>query len=415
MPAAVPSAPSSRAYVVVWLVLVFAWTTNFTIRIAFAALLPFVMRDLALSYTRAGVLAAAFFYAYGVCQLPAGVLGDRFGRRRVLVIGLAVGAAACALTGFAASFLTIMLARLLTGASHASLFSNDRAIIASVTPREKMALGQGISFTGPGLGLILGLGLGGVLAERFSWRVACWLFAVGPLVAAVLVRRFVPASRPASASGRLVERLRVVFRRRDLWILGVASACAIYVQFVLGTWAPMLFLEVGVRDSSRAGLYAAVQGVAAVAGLVAGGVLADAARRRGVGRRSMMAASMTAVAAAMLAMTAVLSHARSPLALGVVLFLGAFFVWSTWGPAYALIGEIESGPDLATAFGLCNTLSFVGAMIGPMVTGWARDLTGSFGAACVIAAAVSAAGAVIVLGVRTSDPVGAGHGTSDPV
>src|SRR5678815_719017 len=72
MPAAVPSAPSSRAYVVVWLVLVFAWTTNFTIRIAFAALLPFVMRDLALSYTRAGVLAAAFFYAYGVCQLPAG-------------------------------------------------------------------------------------------------------------------------------------------------------------------------------------------------------------------------------------------------------------------------------------------------------------------------------------------------------
>jgi predicted MFS family arabinose efflux permease len=413
MPAAAPSAASSHAYVVVWLVLVFAWTTNFTIRIAFAALLPFVMRDLALSYTRAGVLAAAFFYAYALLQFPSGVLGDRFGRRRVIMIGLTVGAAACALTGLATSFLTVLFARLLTGASHASLFSNDRAIIASVTPREKMALGQGVSFTGPGLGLILGLGLGGILGERFSWRVACLVFAVGPLVAAVTVRRFVPAFRPTTA-GRLLPRLRVVLRRRNLWVLGMASACAIYVQFVLGTWAPIFFLEVGVRDTSRAGVYSAVQGVAAVAGLVLGGLVADVARRRGIGRRSMLVASMTAVALVMLAMTAVLGHYRSPFGLGMVLFLGSFFVWSAWGPAYALIGEIESGPDVATAFGLCNTIAFVGAVVGPMVTGWTRDLTGSFSAACLIAAVVAAAGAVTALGIRT--PASAlGREEGDPV
>jgi predicted MFS family arabinose efflux permease len=414
MPAVAVSSPSSRAYAVVWLVLVFAWTTNFTIRVAFAALLPFVMRDLALSYTRAGVLAAAFFYAYALLQLPAGVLGDRFGRRRVVVIGLTIGAAACALTGFAVSFLTIMLARLLTGGSHASLFSNDRAIISSVTPREKMALGQGVSFTGPGLGLILGLGLGGILGERFSWRIACWLFAVGPLVAAMLVGRYVPVSRPPTV-GRLLPRLRVVLRRRDLWVLGVGSACAIYVQFVLGTWAPIFFLEVGVRESSRAGVYSAVQGLAAVAGLVLGGLVADAARRRGVGRKSMVSVSMVAVAVSMLAMTFVLGSYRSPLALGVVLFLGSFFVWSAWGPAYALIGDIESGPDVATAFGLCNTVAFVGAVVGPMVTGWTRDLTGSFSVACLIAAAVAAVGAVIVLGVRTPTDGDAGRAAMEPV
>jgi MFS family permease len=133
---------------------------------------------------------------------------------------------------------------------------------------------------------------------------------------------------------------------------------------------------------------------------VTGGLVADAARRRGRSRKLMMAGSMTAVALVMLVMTSVLARHGSPLVLGVVLFLGAFFVWSTWGPAYALIGEMEPGPDLATAFGLCNTLAFVGAMVGPMVTGWARDLTGSFSAGCLIAAVVSAAGAVIVLGVR---------------
>jgi predicted MFS family arabinose efflux permease len=277
-----------------------------------------------------------------------------------------------------------------------------------------MALGQGISFTGPGLGLILGFGLGGILGARFSWRVACWLFAAGPLVAAMLVRRYVPASRP-TAVGRLLPRLRVVLRRRDLWILGVASACAIYVQFVLGTWAPIFFLEVGVRDSSRAGVYSAVQGLAAVAGLVLGGLVADAARRRGVGRKSIVAVSMVAVAGSMLAMTFVLASYRSPLALGVVLFLGSFFVWSAWGPAYALIGDIESGPDVATAFGLCNTVAFVGAVVGPMVTGWTRDLTGSFSAACLIATGVAAVGAVIVLGVRTPVESTVGREATEPV
>ena len=400
MPVGPLSVASARAYVSVWLVLVFAWTTNFTIRVGFAALLPFVMRDLDLSYTRAGVLAAAFFYAYGFLQLPAGVLGDRFGRRRVLTVGLLVGAAACAFTGLAGSFVTVMLARLLTGGSHASLFSNDRAIIASVTPPAKMALGQAISFTGPGLGLILGLGLGAILAEHFSWRVACWLFALGPLLAAVLVQRFVPASAPARVAGGLMARLRVVLRRRELWVLGASSACAIYVQFVLGTWAPLLFREVGVTDTSRAGLYSAVQGVAAVGGLVTGGLVADVARRRGVSRRAMMTGSMVTLAIAMLVMAGVLTSRGSPLVLGVVLFLAAFCVWSTWGPAYALIGELESGPDLATAFGLCNTVSFVGAMVGPMVTGWARDVSGSFSAGCLIAAGVSTAGALIALGVR---------------
>jgi MFS family permease len=51
----------------------------------FSALLPSIMQDLALSYTQAGVLASGFFGAYAAMQLPAGLLGDRFGRRRVLL------------------------------------------------------------------------------------------------------------------------------------------------------------------------------------------------------------------------------------------------------------------------------------------------------------------------------------------
>src|SRR5438132_6068121 len=86
------------SYVIVWVLLILAWAANFVIRIGFSALLPSIIDELQLSYTRAGLLASAFFYAYVLMQIPSGLLGDRFGRRRVLLIGLVGGALAAGLT-----------------------------------------------------------------------------------------------------------------------------------------------------------------------------------------------------------------------------------------------------------------------------------------------------------------------------
>ncbi|MBI1960327.1 MAG: MFS transporter, partial [Candidatus Rokubacteria bacterium] len=150
-------------YSVIWGILVYTWICNYLIRMALSSLLPPIIEEFGLSYTSAGFLSTGFFYAYLAMQLPAGVLGDRFGRKRLLLAGVLLGAAASALTGLATSLTTLVLARLLTGLSQGFLFSNDRVIIAATTPREKMALGQGVSFSGAGLGTTLGLLLAGAL------------------------------------------------------------------------------------------------------------------------------------------------------------------------------------------------------------------------------------------------------------
>src|SRR5947199_10268742 len=180
------------SYVLVWLLLIFAWAANFVIRIGCSALLPSIIAELQLSYARAGLLASAFFYAYVLMQLPAGLLGDRFGRRRILVLGLLGGALATGLTGLAGSFATLFAARALTGAFQGTLFSNDRAIIATVTPPDRIGLGQGVSFSGPGLGLTFGLVIGGLLVEVLPWRTVVMLFGIGPIVAALLIVLYVP-------------------------------------------------------------------------------------------------------------------------------------------------------------------------------------------------------------------------------
>src|SRR6266540_3085785 len=104
-------------YYGIWTLLIYAWVGNYLIRMALSALLPPIMNELALSYTEAGFLSTAFFYAYMAMQFPAGAFGDRFGRKRSLITGMLLGAVASVSTGLAGSFATLFVARLLTGIS----------------------------------------------------------------------------------------------------------------------------------------------------------------------------------------------------------------------------------------------------------------------------------------------------------
>jgi hypothetical protein len=70
----------------VWLVMIFGWITNYLVRSALSPVLIPLMREFSLTYAQAGLLASAFFYAYALMQFPAGYLGDRFGKKRILIL-----------------------------------------------------------------------------------------------------------------------------------------------------------------------------------------------------------------------------------------------------------------------------------------------------------------------------------------
>ncbi len=366
----------------VWGLLIYAWIANYMIRMALSSLLPPIMSELSLSYARAGFLATAFFYAYMAMQLPAGFLGDRLGRRRVLLAGILLGVVASILTGLAGSFAALFLARLLTGLGQGCLFSNDRVIIAAYTPREKMALGQGVSFSGPGLGTTIGLILAGALGELMPWRGVFFLFALPPLLAAFLLWRLVPEPPRPAVAAAVGWTFRRVAATPALWALGLAGIMPVYLQFVLATWGPLFFSEVGVGDLARSAFYASFQGVAAPFGLFAMGWLADRAQERAVSRKVVIALTILLAGASVAGMGAVLATRGSPGLVAFFMIATSFFIWGTWGPSYALLADRFPPGVLGTAFGFYNTVCFVGAVVGPFLTGWIKDATGSFAGGC---------------------------------
>ncbi|GIJ72335.1 MFS transporter [Virgisporangium ochraceum] len=130
--------------------------------------------------------------------LPLGALGDRWGRRPVLLAGLAVFGVAGAAAGLATSSVMMIVARLAGGVGAAMIMPVTLAVITSTFPPGDRARAIGVWTGVAGGGGILGMYLSAVLVDAATWR---WLFALPVVlvgVAAVLALRSVPDSRERS-------------------------------------------------------------------------------------------------------------------------------------------------------------------------------------------------------------------------
>ncbi|MEV6158079.1 MFS transporter [Nonomuraea sp. NPDC052129] len=133
--------------------------------------------------------------------LPLGALGDRWGRRPVLLAGLLVFGVASAAAGLATSSELMLAARFLSGVGAAMIMPATLAVITSTFPDEERAKAIGVWTGVAGGGGILGMYLSAILVDLASWR---WLFAlpvVLVVVAIVMTLRSVPNSREASGHG----------------------------------------------------------------------------------------------------------------------------------------------------------------------------------------------------------------------
>ncbi len=396
---------SWQPYHTVWALIVFGWIGNYIVRMAFSPLLEPIMAEFRLSHAQAGFLFSVFFYGYVAMQIPAGLLGDRFGRKRVLVAGILLVALAALGTGLASTLLVLALARLLTGLAQGMYFSNDRPIIAAATPRDRLARGQGLSFSGLGVGNALGVIIGGALGELLPWRAVFLLLAALPIVSATLIGRFVSDPGLVGQGAPWEPRepapaMADVFAERDLWILGLAGIAPVWTQWVIGTWGPALFAEAGVGTLGRSALYASLLGVAAPPGLFALGALSDRLHRHGIARKVVFAGAIFG-AAVLIAATGLTVQAHGPVGLlAALVFLASFFVWGAWAPVYALLSELFPPRVLGIAFGLLNSLAFVASLLAPYLTGWVRDRTGSFAWGCYLAALLGFAAVPVAMAAR---------------
>ncbi|MFF9081862.1 MFS transporter [Streptomyces rubiginosohelvolus] len=161
--------------------------------------------DLAVAFgaSQSTILWIINIYTLGLAALllPLGAVGDRLGRKPVLVAGLVVFGLAGGVAGLAPSAEVMLVARLFSGVGAAMIMPITLAVITSTFPEEERGRAIGVWTGVAGGGGVLGMFLSAALVDVASWR---WLFVL-PLVlgavALVMTLRSVPDSRERSGHG----------------------------------------------------------------------------------------------------------------------------------------------------------------------------------------------------------------------
>jgi EmrB/QacA subfamily drug resistance transporter len=141
----------------------------------------------------------SYMLVFAGILLTAGSLGDRFGRKRALQLGLLVFGAGSVIAAFSVSSTMLIASRSLMGAGAAFIMPSTLSILTNVFPAGERAKAIGIWAGVSGLGIVIGPVTGGFLLEHFWWGS---VFLVnGPFVVLTLVaaRSLVPESRDPAA------------------------------------------------------------------------------------------------------------------------------------------------------------------------------------------------------------------------
>lgn len=170
---------------------------NYTDRNVIFALFEHIKRELALSDQQLGWLGSAYVVVLSLAALPLGVIGDLRSRRAVIAFGVALWSAFTALGAAVTRFWQLLVCRALVGVGEAGYGPAAQALIAEFYQGRRRAFALGIYSVGMAFGGVLGIWLGGVLAERYGWRVAFIAMGVPGVFLALLASRLrEPRQRP---------------------------------------------------------------------------------------------------------------------------------------------------------------------------------------------------------------------------
>jgi EmrB/QacA subfamily drug resistance transporter len=165
--------------------------------------LPALQQNLHIAVREAQWVVNAYMLMLGALILAGGGAGDRFGRRRVFMLGIVLFAASSALCGVAPSASILIAARMLQGIGAALLVPNSLALISAAFPENERGKAIGTWAAASALTTALGPVLGGWLVDLRSWRLIFLINIPVAIVAWLLALLHVPESRDESASTTL--------------------------------------------------------------------------------------------------------------------------------------------------------------------------------------------------------------------
>ncbi len=199
-PVAPAPVPAPRRRVPLWLAIVATSLPMFMAtldNLVLTSALPVIQRDLGSSTGQLAWFLNAYTLSFATFMLPAATLGDRIGRRRVMLAGITLFTLASIASALSTSSEALIVARAVQGLGAAAVMPLSLTLLAAAVPPAMRSAAIGIWGGVSGLGVALGPVIGGAVVEGVSWQAIFWLNVPVALVALPLLLLAVEESKGA--------------------------------------------------------------------------------------------------------------------------------------------------------------------------------------------------------------------------
>jgi MFS transporter, ACS family, D-galactonate transporter len=333
-----------------------------------------------LTDTQRGLVNSAFFWSYTLLQIPAGLLVDRYGVKRPVTAALFLWCVASAGTARASALWELIGLRLLLGVGESVIFPAGLSWIHRNIEERGRGLAAGIFVSATKWGPALGAPLAAGLIGQFGWRSMFGMIGTGGLVWLapwVLLARDGERRRVEKDPGLESVGVPVLLRSRIMWGTMIGTFCYNYFLFFSITWLPAYFVERRNLSLESMGIYTmfSFAGTAIVA--ILAGAAADWLIRHGADpaatRRWFTIAGLLGASTEVLGALAESNRTAIFFAMFSMAGLGLATA-NYWALTQTLLPKSAAG----RIAGVQNTALNLAGIVAPILTGWLKQVTGSY-------------------------------------
>lgn len=404
-------------------------------RINIAAAAPLMMKEFDITKMQLGAIFSAFTWAYALFQIPAGIMGDKYGARKVLSVCVTAWSVMTAITACAWNFISMIVIRFIFGIGEAGAFPAATRAFSFWIPATERGFAQGITHACARFGSAVTPAITVAIMSMMGWRFMFYVCS-GIGIAWAIFWYFWYRDNPNEYKAKwggvnqaeidLIHGGRTeaktapklafskLFKSKNMWALCLAYFCYCYTIWIYFTWLPTYLVEARGFTIVKMGIFASLPLLAGTLGDTLGGWLSDklwARTKRGRFSRRVVAISGLLVAAVFMIPGAMTNSAYMAVFLLACSLFGLEMAIGVYWAVCLDVGHEYAG----TVSGMMNCIGNFGSALSPLLFGIILQITGSWIYPFIVASALLLVGAALWMKVDPEKSVAEELGLSEPV
>lgn len=385
-----------------WIIAAMMWAAiaiNYIDRTVLSTAAPHISSEFKLTSGQMGILMSAFFWSYALLQIPAGWVADRIGQKKTL--GFAVGwwSAITTITGLATGFKSLLGFRVALGLGEAGAYPSNAGITSKWFPKKERATVSGLFDSGSKFGGAIAMPLIAWLIVVVDWK---WTFTIIGVLGLIwtIIWLIYYRETPEQHKGVNKAELEYIYqdksekkedcdttqlmkwyqllKYKNIWAMCIGFFMINYNSYFFITWLPTYLVKERGMGLLKMGFAASLPLLCAMIAEIIAGWLSDRVYAKKILSLTATRKLFLIIGLVMASFIGIAAFAKS-VTLAIVLLciaksgntIAASQVWS-------LPGDVAPKNMTSVVAGMQNTVSNMGGVVGPIITGFIVGTTGSF-------------------------------------